>query len=65
MTEENTGTDAAATEGTEAGAPPIAINAQYIKDLSFEAPSTPGVFAALQSGAPDVSVNVNVNAQPL
>lgn len=51
--------------GEEPAAAPIAINAQYIKDLSFEAPSTPGVFAQLQSEAPDVSINVNVHAQPL
>lgn len=48
-----------------AAKPPIAINAQYIKDLSFEAPATPGIFAQMQGNAPDVSINVNVNAQPL
>lgn len=46
-----------------AAAPPISINAQYIKDLSFEAPSTPGIFAKLQQDSPDVSINVDVNAQ--
>ncbi|HER26132.1 MAG TPA: protein-export chaperone SecB, partial [Rhodospirillales bacterium] len=55
--------DAPVEESAEA--PPIAINAQYIKDLSFEAPGTPGIFAKMKSGAPDVSINVNVNAQPL
>ena len=54
-----------ATEGEKATQPPIAINAQYIKDLSFEAPATPGIFAQMQANAPDVSINVNVNAQPL
>ncbi len=52
-------------ENTEAATAPIAINAQYIKDLSFEAPATPGIFTQLQSSSPDVSINVNVNAQPL
>ena len=43
-------------------APPIQINAQYIKDLSFEAPSTPGILSKIQQEAPDVSITVNVNA---
>jgi len=43
-------------------APPIQINAQYIKDLSFESPSTPGILSKMQHDAPDVNINVNVNA---
>jgi len=46
-------------------APPIQINAQYIKDLSFEAPSTPGILSKMQQGAPDVTINVDVNAHPV
>jgi len=53
-----------AEEGAPA-APPIQINAQYIKDLSFEAPSTPGIFAKLQQESPDVTINVDVNAHPI
>ncbi|MBL6932240.1 MAG: protein-export chaperone SecB [Rhodospirillales bacterium] len=45
--------------------PPIQINAQYIKDLSFEAPATPGIFSKMQSEAPDVTINVDVNAHPV
>lgn len=44
---------------------PITINAQYTKDLSFEAPAAPGIFGALQESAPDISININVNANPL
>jgi len=44
-------------------APPIQINAQYIKDLSFESPSTPGILSKMQQEAPDVNIKVNVNAQ--
>ena len=44
-------------------APPIQINAQYIKDLSFEAPSTPSILSKMQHEAPDVNIAVNVNAQ--
>jgi preprotein translocase subunit SecB len=42
--------------------PPIVINAQYIKDLSFEAPAAPGVFKVMQQKAPDISVSVNVES---
>ncbi|TVR96287.1 MAG: protein-export chaperone SecB [Rhodospirillales bacterium] len=45
--------------------PPLAINAQYIKDLSFEAPTAPGIFGELQKRQPDINVNVNVQATPL
>lgn len=58
----------AATDDADAGKaplPPISISSQYIKDLSFEAPATPAIFATMQTSAPDVTINVNVNAQPL
>ena len=42
--------------------PPIVINAQYIKDLSFEAPSAPGIFQVMQQKAPDINVSVNVDS---
>ena len=54
-----------AAEPEQQATPPIVINGQYIKDLSFEAPSAPGVFAELQKGAPEIAINVDVNAQPL
>ena len=34
----------------EQAAPPIIVNAQYTKDLSFEAPTAPGIFAAITGG---------------
>jgi preprotein translocase subunit SecB len=52
-------------DAEQQAAPPIVINGQYIKDLSFEAPAAPGVFAELQQGAPEIAINVDVNAQPL
>lgn len=58
-------TEKPATEDAATAAPPIQINAQYIKDLSFEAPSTPGIFSKMQQEAPDVTINVDVNAHPL
>ena len=45
-----------------ANIPPIVINAQYIKDLSFEAPSAPGIFQVMQQKAPDINVSVNVDS---
>ncbi len=42
--------------------PALAINAQYIKDLSFEAPATPQIFKELQNQQPNISVHVDVKA---
>ena len=42
---------------------PLVVNGQYIKDLSFEAPTTPGIFALIQQNPPDVNINVDVKAQ--
>ena len=39
----------------------ITINAQFVKDVSFEAPHVPQIFTELKS-APEISVNVNVEA---
>ena len=52
--------------GDDAGdqQPPITINAQYIKDLSFEAPASPSVFGAMRENAPEIGVNIDVNATP-
>jgi len=38
------------------------VLAQYVKDLSFEAPNTPQVFSAMQENKPDIKVNVDVRA---
>lgn len=51
--------------GEAEAAPPITINAQFIKDLSFEAPAAPGIFSLMQESQPDINVNINVNANPL
>ena len=55
--------DTPEAEGAEEGAaqPPIVINAQYIKDLSFEAPGAPGIFQVMQQTQPDINVSVNVD----
>lgn len=49
---------------TEQQAPAIIINTQYIKDLSLEIPFAPEIFKELTS-APEVNINVDVNANNL
>ena len=44
--------------------PPIAVNTQYVKDLSFENPNAPQSLAA-QTAQPSIEVNVNVQARGL
>lgn len=59
--------DSTATDGsgaTEARAP-LVINAQYVKDLSFEVPGAPTIFAQMQQKAPDINIKVDVQARPL
>ncbi len=48
---------------TQPAAPALAINAQYIKDLSFEAPTTPHIFKELQNQQPNIAVHVDVKAK--
>lgn len=51
--------------GDTAQQAPLAVNGQYIKDLSFESPNAPGILAELQNQQPDVNVNVDVQAAKL
>jgi preprotein translocase subunit SecB len=44
--------------------PPLVVNVQYIKDLSFEVPNAPEIYATLRS-QPQVSINLDVQARPL
>ena len=62
------GTEGAGPEadaGGEEAKPALAINAQYIKDLSFEAPNAPAILAQMQQHQPQISININVRATPL
>lgn len=45
--------------------PPLVINGQYVKDLSFESPNSPGILGELQGAQPDVNVNVDTKAGKL
>lgn len=40
--------------------PPLIINGQYIKDLSFEGPNSPGIFQELQKSQPEMNIDVNI-----
>jgi len=50
------------TQGQGQAPAPIMVNAQYVKDLSFENPGAPKMLMELKE-APDVNVNVDVKAQ--
>lgn len=45
-------------------APPLTVNIQYIKDLSFEVPNAPAIYATLRS-QPAVAINLDVQATRL
>lgn len=55
---------AAAPPGTQPGQqpPPLVVNIQYVKDLSFEVPGAPGIFSQLRS-QPQVAINLDVQAR--
>src|SRR5579875_2313029 len=44
------------------GQPPLVVNIQYVKDLSFEVPGAPQIFTALRS-QPGVQINLDVQAR--
>jgi len=55
-------TDPAAPAGQPM--PPLVVNVQYIKDLSFEVPNAPEIYATLRS-QPAVQINLDVQARTL
>ncbi|MDA8230202.1 MAG: protein-export chaperone SecB [Magnetospirillum sp.] len=44
--------------------PPLVVNGQYIKDLSFEVPGAPAIFGELER-SPDIPVSVDITVNPL
>lgn len=56
--------DLTQTQTPPAGQPaaPIAVNIQYIKDLSFEVPGAPMIYTQLKT-APRVDINLDVQAR--
>lgn len=55
----------AETPSADAGVKSFNVAAQYTKDLSFEAPSTPHVFSTMGTKTPDIGINVDVRAARL
>jgi preprotein translocase subunit SecB len=45
-------------------AAPLVVNAQYVKDLSFEVPGAPQIYSTLRT-APQVAVNLDVQVKRL
>jgi preprotein translocase subunit SecB len=44
---------------------PLVVNAQYVKDLSFEVPGAPTIFAQMQQRPPEIAIKVDVQARNL
>ena len=57
-------TTTAPPQGQAPGTPPLMVNMQYVKDLSFEVPGAPQVFQRLRA-APQVGINLDVQARKL
>ncbi len=47
---------------TGQGAPPLLVNIQYVKDLSFEVPGAPLIYTTLRA-APRVDINLDVQVR--
>ena len=55
-------TTASRPPGGPAQPPPLVVNVQYVKDLSFEVPGAPQVFSQLRA-QPQVNINLDVQAR--
>lgn len=66
MSDENAGPEKPLSlDGTDAGgAPMMIVNAQYVKDLSFENPNAPQSLSQ-QGGEPNVQIAIDVNADQI
>ena len=49
-------------QGAAQPVPPLVVNIQYVKDLSFEVPNAPQIYTQLRS-APRVDINLDVQAR--
>jgi preprotein translocase subunit SecB len=65
MSDENAGQPQPNLDGTDAaGVPMMMVNAQYVKDLSFENPNAPASLSQ-QGGEPNVQIAIDVNADQI
>jgi preprotein translocase subunit SecB len=53
---------AAQPQAAKQAAPPLVINIQYIKDLSFEVPGAPAIYTTMRA-APRVDINLDVQGR--
>jgi preprotein translocase subunit SecB len=51
-----------ATPAAAPPAPPLVVNIQYVKDLSFEVPGAPQIYTTLRA-QPQVAINLDVQAR--
>jgi preprotein translocase subunit SecB len=51
-----------APQGAGQQVPPLVVNMQYVKDLSFEVPGAPQIYSQLRA-APRVDINLDVQAR--
>ena len=59
---ETTPAQPAADVTATAPVPPLVVNIQYVKDLSFEVPGAPQIFTTLRA-QPQVAINLDVQAR--
>ncbi len=52
-------------QNEQAQMPPLVVNLQYIKDLSFEVPGGPEAFLALKDKQPQIQIDLDVQARRL
>ena len=52
-------------QGAPVQAPPMTVNAQYVKDLSFENPRAPASFAEARESMPKVDIAIDVRQRQL
>ncbi len=57
-------TSAVPPQGQAQAGPPLVVNAQYVKDLSFEVPGAPQIYQRLRA-APQVGINLDVQVRRL
>ncbi|CAA7621930.1 protein-export chaperone SecB [Magnetospirillum sp. UT-4] len=57
-------TDAAPAQ-PDPNQPPLVINGQYVKDLSFEVPGAPEIYSEMQGQNPSIPIHVDINARSL
>jgi len=53
-----------ALPGATAAMPPLVLNSQYVRDLSFRVPGAPGIYAAIGQIRPHITLGLDVQVRP-